>query len=206
LPIPVVLLDREVASQDFSAVVSDHGMGARMLAEHLLERGHREIGVISGSLTAYPSRSRVHALTDTLARLGAPLRPEFVIAGRGSTEFGVESVSRLMDDARRPTAIVIGNGNTAAIAGVIGELRRRGVRVGEDVALAASDDGPLLALHTPGITAMSRDVEDLARRAANLVLHRLHHKKPGVHTVVLPTRLIVRPSTDWAAHSTVRAS
>ncbi|RDH75053.1 LacI family transcriptional regulator [Mycolicibacterium moriokaense] len=206
LPIPVVLLDREVESHDFSAVVSDHGMGARMLAEHLIDRGHSEIGVISGSLTAYPSRSRVRGLTETLARLGAPLRPEFVIAGRGSTEFGVESVGRLMDDPNPPTAIVIGNGNTAAIAGVISELRRRGVKVGEDIALAASEDGPLLALHTPGITAMARDVEDLARRAATLALHRLDDKKPSVHTVVLPTRLIVRPSTDWNAHSTVRAS
>jgi LacI family transcriptional regulator len=206
LPIPVVLLDREVASHDFSAVVSDHGMGARMLAEHLIDRGHREIGVISGSLTAYPSRSRVQGLSEMLARLGAPLRPEFVIAGRGSTEFGVESVGRLMDDPHPPTAIVIGNGNTPAIAGVIGELRRRGIKVGKDIALAASEDGPLLALHTPGITAMARDVEDLARRAATLALHRLDNKKPGVHTVVLPTRLIVRPSTDWNAHSTVRAS
>lgn len=206
LPIPVVLLDREVASHDFSAVVSDHRMGARMLAEHLLDRGHRDIGVISGSLTAYPSRSRVQGLSDTLAAHGAPLRPEFVIAGRGSTEFGVESVSRLMDDPHPPTAIVIGNGNTAAIAGVIGELRRRGVIVGKDIALAASEDGPLLALHTPGITAMARDVEDLARRAATLALHRLDNKKPGVHTILLPTRLIVRPSTDWNARNAVRAS
>lgn len=206
LPIPVVLLDREVASQDFSAVVSDHAMGARMLAEHLIERGHRDIGVISGSLTAYPSRSRVQSLTETMTRLGVPLRPEFVIAGRGSMEFGTASVSQLMDDARPPTAIVIGNGNTAAIAGVIGELRRRNLRVGEDIALAGSDDGPLLALHTPGITAMARDVEDLARRAANLVLHRLDNKKPGVHTVILPTQLIVRRSTDWSAHNAVRAS
>ena len=206
LPIPVVLLDRDMDSQDFSGVVSDHGMGARLLAEHLIERGHREIGVISGALTAYPSRSRVQALSEVLAKHGAPLRPEFTLAGRGSTEFGVESVARLMDDPCPPTAIVIGNGNTAAIAGVIGELRRRGVRVGEDVALAGSDDGPLLALHTPGISVIARDVADLARRAAHLVLHRLENKRPAVHTVVLPTRLIVRPSTDWTLPTAVRAS
>ncbi|MET0457189.1 MAG: LacI family DNA-binding transcriptional regulator [Mycobacterium sp.] len=206
LPIPVVLLDREIASHEFSAVISDHGMGARLLAEHLIERGHREIGVISGSLSAYPSRSRVQNIGQTLARSGVPLRPEFTIAGRGSTEFGVQSVARLMDDPQPPTAIVIGNGNTAAIAGVIGELRRRGLKVGEDIAIAGSDDGPLLALHTPGITVIARDVEDLARRAATLVLNRLDDKKPGVHTVVLPTRLILRPSTDWSPHATICAS
>jgi LacI family transcriptional regulator len=206
LPIPVVLLDRVVDSQEFSGVVSDHSMGARLLAEHLIERGHREIGVISGALSAYPSRSRVETLGEVLVKHGAPLRPEFTLAGRGSEEFGSQSVARLMDDPRPPTAIVIGNGNTAAIAGVIGELRRRGVRVGEDVALAGADDGPLLALHTPGITVIARDVVDLARRAANLVLHQLENKRPAVHTVVLPTRLIVRPSTDWTLATGVRAS
>lgn len=206
LPIPVVLLDREVDSQEFSGVVSDHSMGARLLAEHLIERGHREFGVISGALTAYPSRSRVETLSEVLAKHGTPLRPEFTLAGRGSAEFGVESVARLMDDPRPPTAILIGNGNTAAIAGVISELRRRGVRVGKDVALAGADDGPLLALHTPGISVIARDVADLARRAATLVLHQLENKRPSVHTVVLPTRLIVRPSTDWTLPTAVRAS
>jgi LacI family transcriptional regulator len=206
LPIPVILLDRVVDSQEFSGVVSDHGMGARLLAEHLIERGHREIGVISGALSAYPSRSRVQALSDVLANHGAALRPEFTLAGRGSAEFGAESVGRLMDDPRPPTAIVIGNGNTAAIAGVISELRKRGVRVGEDIALAGSDDGPLLALHSPGITVMARDVGDLARRAASMVLRQLENKRPAVHTVVLPTRLIVRPSTDWTLSTAVRAS
>jgi len=206
LPIPVVLLDREMNSLDFSRVVSDHGMGARLLAEHLIERGHREIGVISGALTAYPSRSRVEALSEVLAKHGAPLRPTLIVAGRGSEEFGSQSVARLLDDPHPPTAIVIGNGNTPAIAGVIAELRRRGVRVGEDIALAGSDDGPLLALHTPGITVTARDVGDLARRAANLVLHQLENKRSSVHTVVLPTHLIVRPSTDWTLTTAVRAS
>lgn len=206
LQIPVVLLDRELPSPDFSAVVSDHAMGARLLAEHLIERGHREVAVISGSLTAYPSRSRVAALTRVLSTLGAPLRPEFIIAGRGSHEFGVSSVARLMDDPQPPSAIVIGNGNTAAIAGAIGELRRRDIGVGKDIALAASDDGPLLALHTPAITAMSRDVEDLARRAANLVLHQLDDKRATGHTVVLPIQLVVRPSTDPRIRDSIRAS
>lgn len=196
VPIPVVLLDREIEPHEFSGVVSDHRMSGVLLADHLTSRGHRDIAIISGSLSAYPSRSRVAGFSEVLARHGATLRPEFCIAGRGSEEFGAQAVTRLLDDPHPPTAIVIGNGNTGAIAGVMAQLRMRGVRVGEDIALAGGDDGPLLSLHSPGITAISRDVEDLARRAATLVLHRLEHKRPGAHTVVLPTRLVIRPSTE----------
>jgi LacI family transcriptional regulator len=201
-----VLLDREIDTHEFSAVVSDHRAGAQQLAEHLVKQGHRNIAVISGSLSAYPSRARVQAISDFLAKRGFPLRPEFQIAGRGSEHFGANAVACVMDDPRPPTAIIIGNGNTAAIAGVLGELRRRGVTLGRDVAIAGSDDGPLMDLHTPGITVMARDIEDLARRAANLVLNRLEHQGLGAHTIVLPTRLIVRPSTDWTLPSAVRAS
>lgn len=206
VPIPVVLLDREIEPQEFNGVVSDHRMGAALLGDHLLSRGHREIAIISGSLTAYPSRSRVSGLTEVLAKHGVTLRPEFCIAGRGSEEFGTQAVARLLDDPRPPTAIVIGNGNTGAIVGVMAELRARGVRVGEDIALAGGDDGPLLSLHSPGITAIARDVEDLARRAATLVLQRLEHKRLGAHTVILPTRLVIRPSTERAISTPACAS
>ena len=125
VPIPVVLLDREIEPQEFNGVVSDHRMGAALLGEHLLSRGHREIAIISGSLTAYPSRSRVSGLTEVLAKHGVTLRPEFCIAGRGSEEFGTQAVARLLDDPRPPTAIVIGNGNTGAIVGVMAGIAQR---------------------------------------------------------------------------------
>ncbi|BBY86319.1 LacI family DNA-binding transcriptional regulator [Mycolicibacterium tokaiense] len=196
LTIPVVLLDREIEPHEFSGVLSDHRGGAMLLAEHLVSRGHRDIAMISGSLTAYPSRSRVEGVEAVLARHGIPLRPELCIAGRGSEEFGSRAVTRLLEDARPPTAIIMGNGNMGATAGVIAQLRSRGVQVGQDIALAGGDDGPLLALHSPGITAIARDVEDLARRAAALVLQRMEHKRLGGHTVLLPTRLVIRPSTE----------
>lgn len=206
LPIPVVLLDREMDTHEFSSVISDHRSGAQQLAEHLFERGHRDIAVISGSVSAYPSRARVQAISDFLAKQGFPLRPEFQIAGRGSEQFGASAAARVLDDPRPPTAIIIGNGNTAAVAGVLRELRRRSVRVGKDVAVAGSDDDPLMDLHTPGITVMARDIEDLARRAASLVLSRLENEGLGAHTIVLPTRVIIRPSTDWMVPSAMRAS
>jgi LacI family transcriptional regulator len=197
LPIPVVLLDRQIESENLSAVLSDHRYAARALTNHLMDKGHREIAIISGSISAYPSRERVNGVLDAMRERGLAIRPEFQISGRGSEEFASRSLASLLDQPVPPTAVIVGNGNTAAMVGVLRELRRRGVRLGADVAVAAAEDGPLASLHTPAITAVERDITDLGRRAARMVLGQLAKDTLRAHTVVLPTRLIIRESTDW---------
>jgi len=206
LSIPIVLLDRQIESEDFSAVLTDHRYGATQLVEHLVAKGHREIAIISGSTDAYPSRERVRGVVDAMRSLGLPIRPEFQISGRGSEEFAARSLASMLDQPTPPTAVVLGNGNTAALVGILRELRRRDVRIGSDIALAAAEDGPLVALHTPPITAIQRDIADLGRRAARMLLGQLVKDSKRTHTVLLPTRLVVRESTDWELSSRVTAA
>ncbi|WP_022886780.1 LacI family DNA-binding transcriptional regulator [Glaciibacter superstes] len=197
LPIPVVLLDRQIELENLSAVLSDHRYSARALANHLIDHGHRQIAIISGATSAYPSRERVTGVLDVMRERGLPVRPEFQVSGRGSEEFASRSLSSIMDQPEPPTAIIIGNGNTAALVGVLHELRRRGVQIGVDIAIAAAEDGPLVSLYTPAITAVERDIIDLGRRAARMVLAQLAKDTLRAQTIVLPTRLVIRESTDW---------
>jgi LacI family transcriptional regulator len=206
LPIPIVLLDRQLDSVDLSAVLSDHRYGATLLVDHLVEKGHRQIAIISGATAAYPSRERVAGVVEAMQARGLPIRPEFQVSGRGSEEFAARSLADILDSPNPPTAIVVGNGNTAALVGVLQELRRRDVRIGVDIALAVAEDGPLAMLHTPSITAVQRDISDLGRRAARMLLGHLVKGSGSTHTVLLPTRLIVRDSTDWAVAPSVSGS
>ena len=48
--VPFVLASRR--SDDFPSVTCDDVLGGRMAAEHLLERGHRRVGVLAGTLRA----------------------------------------------------------------------------------------------------------------------------------------------------------
>jgi LacI family transcriptional regulator len=153
--------------------------------------------MISGPSVSYPTRERFRAMTATLREHGLPVRPEFQIGGRGSEEFAARSLSFILEQPEPPSAVIVGNGNAAALAGVLHELRARGVRIGVDLALAVGEDSPLAALHAPAITAVERDVIDIGRRAASMVLSKLATKSKQSRTVVLPTRLVVRASTDW---------
>lgn len=195
-PVPVVLFDRQVDGIDVSAVLSDHRYGAQQLTEHLLERGHRRLAMISGSDRLYSTRERMSGMRDATDAAGVTVRPDFLISGRGSEEHGRSAVRRLLDDPEPPTAVVLANGNTAAVVSALSELRRRGIRVGEDLAVATYYDSPVLSLWSPSLTAVRRDVPHMARRAAAMMLDRLQDGRRMAHTVVLPTHLAVRESTE----------
>lgn len=198
LKIPLVLLDRQMKSEDLSSVLSDHAYAARDLTNHLCDRGHREIAIISGPIHAYPSRERTAAVVSTMNERGLPVRDEFQVGGRGSAEFAGKALSRMLDLPVPPSAVILGNGNTSALAGILYELRRRNLRIGVDIALAVAEEGALASLHTPAITAVERDVVDVGRRAAHMLLGRLGAAGRHAHTVILPTRLLLRESTDWS--------
>jgi LacI family transcriptional regulator len=197
LPIPTVLLDRKMDTPGISAVLTDHYAGASLLLRHFIDRGHREIGLINGSLSGYPSRARAYAYRDIMKEFDLPNRPELQMNERGSEEFGRRAIRELFSLDNPPTAIIVGNGNTGALAGVLGEIRDRRIRIGEDLALAACEDGPLTTLHTPPITTLRRDIVDFAMRATHLTLQMLEKKSDSSHEVLLPLTLNIRESTDW---------
>lgn len=197
LTIPVVLLDRQVSLDHLSAVVSDHEYAARALVTHLVDHGHRDISLFTGQPDAYPSRERIKALTGVLRERGIPLRPELQIVGRGTENYAADALSTLLEMPVPPSAVIIGNGNMSALAGALHELRRRDIRIGEQIALAAAEQSALAGLHTPAITAVERDTVDLGRRAAAMMLTKLTTGSSRGHTIVLPTRLVIRESTDW---------
>jgi LacI family transcriptional regulator len=197
LTIPVVLLDRQMGLDHLSAVISDHEYATSALVSHLVDHGHRHIALFTGQPHAYPSRERVKALTSVLHERGIPVRPELQIVGRGSEGYAASALSSVLELPVPPTAVIVGNGNMSALAGALQELRRRNIRIGEQIAVAASEQSALATLHTPAITAVERNVVDLGKRAAAMILSKLATGSSRAHTVVLPTRLIIRESTDW---------
>lgn len=199
LPIPVVLLDRQIEGVDAaSAVISDHYRGTRELILHMLDAGHRRMALLSGLQgTTYVGRERTRGFVDALAVRGIPLPEGAIRDARATPEFGQRLTAELLDSDTPPTAIVVGP--NPMLVGVLRELQRRDLRVGRDLALACLDDVPIAALHHPPITALARNTEEMAHTAATLLLDRLTGVSRFPRTVVLPTELRLRASTAMTA-------
>lgn len=188
--VPIVLIDRELpGSVAASAVLSDHRTGMRAATEHLLDLGHRDIGLLLGQ-PLRPSRERRAGVEEAYRARNLP-RTYVVLEGMLAPSHGRHATQRLLDQPSPPTAIVVG-GNQLLI-GVLDELRERGLRVGEDISLVSSDAVSITELFAPPISIVRRSNAEIGRQAAALLL-QLIRGEGGPERVVLPTEFVPRAS------------
>lgn len=189
---PFVLLDRELRSAaggPARAVLSDHAGGMAAAVEHLLELGHRQIGLILGQRLRY-SRERRRGLERAFENREREATYT-VLEGHLSPAHGRQAAARLLD-ADEPCTAIIAGGNQLLI-GVLRELEERGLTPGREISLVTCDEVPLSELFRPAIAVVRRDTRELGRRAAELLLDAIQGGDPS--TVVLPTEFVPRPSS-----------
>jgi LacI family transcriptional regulator len=156
---------------------------------HLLELGHRRVGLVLGHAVR-PSVERRRALERVYAEQG--LAPTYeIVGGTFSADHGAAATRSLLDLPEPVTAIVAG-GNQVTI-GVLRALREREFAVGRDVSLVACDDIPIMELHDPPIAVVRRDNRELGRVAAGLLFTRMKGSEDP-EDVVLPTEFVARAS------------
>jgi LacI family transcriptional regulator len=195
---PFVVVDpREPMPPDIAAVSAAHFAGARTMSGHLVELGHRRIGVIAGPHNWLASRARLAGHTSALADVGILPDPTLIRSGEPTTEWGYRAASELLDLPVRPTALV--GFNDKAAVGAMTAARERGLRVPEDLSLAGFDDIDLASATQPMLTTVRQPLQEMGRMAVTLLIRLLErHQLQALH-VELATELVVRGSTGPAA-------
>lgn len=187
---PIVLIDRELPpTVAASRVLSDHRSGMRLAVDHLLDLGHRDIGLILGQQIR-ATRERRAGLQEAFQARGLP--PSYkILEGQLGVEHGRGSTIGLLDAEQPPTAIIAG-GNQLLV-GVLEELRSRGLRPGTNISLVSCDAVPVTELFEPPIAVVRRDTDELGQRAAELLLAQLEDDE-SARDIVLPTEFVPRHS------------
>lgn len=192
--ISIVCLDRSVAGVKTDAVLLDNVRGGRECVRHLIQSGHSNIAIITGSLTLQTGRERLRGYEEALAEAGVEVDRKLIFEGDFRDESGYRLAKEMLRRRVRPTAVFVCNG--VMTLGVLKAFEEMGVRCPEDIALATFDD--LAADHSfhPHLTAVVQPSYDIGSRAATILMDRIEGKLTGNPFVVriVPT-LIVREST-----------
>jgi len=172
-------------------VLPEHRAGARLVATHLVERGHERIGVVTGPPNLLTSRERLQGCRERLRDLGRPLAPERVERGDFSREGGRLTTLELMRRCPDITAVFALNDMMAvgALAALRDDLR---LRIPDDVAVVGFDDIPLTRDVCPALTTVHLPLEEIGEQGMRLLLAD-RPAKP--RTVRIPVRLVERAST-----------
>lgn len=182
------------SARGLPCVHPDDYEGARLMTTHLLELGHRRIGVISGPRSSpLAMRVRLAGYRDALEQAGLPFRDELVTFGTFRSASGAEGAAELMALPEPPTAIFAFNDRMAF--GATHWLREHDLHVPRDVSVAGFDDIASAAQFDPPLTTVRQSSAEIGRRAATMLFDLMSGNASASAEVVLPTELIVRRST-----------
>lgn len=185
LDIPFVDIEGDLpAGTRASFVHSDHRAGVSAAVRDLLARGHSAIAVMTGPAIYRSARQRRHAVADVMADNASGSRVQAVEAEL-SHAGGRAATAELIDGPEAPSALVVGGWQL--LTGVLEAVRERGLRLGRDMSLVASDPPPLASVFEPPLAAITRDAHGLGVRAAELLLERLRRPDLASEQVMLPT-------------------
>lgn len=191
----VVQADRVVGRPRGDAVLSGNEAGAKQLTRHLLDLGHRRIALLIDETTWTTGAGRLAGFRAAHGDVGVEVDEELVAYASFDVDEARSTVARLLDTQSHLTAVFAAN-NVLAQA-VVQEVQARGLRVPDDISIAAYDDVPWMSMVSPAVTTVSQHTVELGKRCAELLLERLaddatRHRSRTVH---LEPDLQVRGST-----------
>ncbi|MDZ8201057.1 LacI family DNA-binding transcriptional regulator [Microbacterium sp. SSW1-59] len=154
---PVVVVNRDTA--DAPAVGADYRSAFTEILEHLYGLGHRRLVFLSGNPRSASNAARVAAVS---AFTAAHVDVAVVEITCG---VDVDSGARVAGEVRISGATAVLAYNDLVAMGVMGALRRDGVRIPEDISVAGFDDIPYAKWTSPTLTTASVPTEAVGARA-----------------------------------------
>jgi LacI family transcriptional regulator len=168
---PMVLVNRYLDDLDVDTVVSDNLRGGRLVAEAMVELGHRHIALIAGPGNTTTSRDRERGFREQLAASGVALDESLRRVGQFSHHSGYQWCLDLLASERRPTAVFAANDVIAF--GALDAARRVGVRVPADLSIVGFDDIDMAGWEGFNLTTVRQPLVEMGAAAAQLLIERI---------------------------------
>ncbi|HEX6454339.1 MAG TPA: LacI family DNA-binding transcriptional regulator [Trebonia sp.] len=197
---PLVVVDpRTAVPRGMVSISAAHFSGARAVTRHLIDLGHRRIGVITGPPDWRTRDDRVGGHLAALAEAGVLGNPGLIRHGEPAAKTGVRAGGELLELRPRPSAVVCFNDKVAV--GVLEAAALRGLAVPADLSVAGFDDIDVSRATTPRLTTVRQPLQEMGRTAVTMLMRQLDGHAHEALSIELETRLVVRESTGPAPGS-----
>lgn len=187
--VPIVLIDRpiEKLAGIADAVLIDNDAAAKLATAYLLEKGHKEIGIIVGPENVFTSTQRLKGYFDAFADYGRVPNEKNVQHGDYTLQSGYESMCQLLTQ-KQCTAVFVTNYEMTL--GAIIAANEMGMKIPDEISVIGFDNMDLSRITHPQLTIVTQPLEQIGAQVANLLLSHLtggSHSSPV--TVSLSTTL-----------------
>jgi LacI family transcriptional regulator len=188
----VVFMDRPPGNIEADTILIDNVGGARQATQHLLDQGHRRIGMVGDLPDIFTAAERREGYAEAMKAAGIGVDELLVKLGPHDVAAAETATRELLALPDPPTAIFAANNRNT-----IGALRAiHGT--GGRTALVGFDDFELADLLSTPVTVVAHSPADMGRQAAELLCRRLAGDKAPPQQVRLPVQLVRRGSGEVA--------
>lgn len=187
--IPLVVVDRHL-DQPVDFVTAASFEGAVTATEHLLRQGWRQPACITRPADTATTEQRRLGYENVVRRHGLP---EIVRHVPFHADSGVGVINKLFDAGNPPDSLLTVDSMLAL--GVMTALKKRGLKIGDDVGMISFDDAVWAPVVEPALSVIAQPAYEIGAEAARLLIKRIAKSGPGSpQTMVMKTTLIVRGS------------
>jgi len=199
LGLPFILHGRTEVDIPHAWLDIDNEGAFRRATSHLIDLGHRHIGLINGPQDQTFAIHRERGYRGALLARGIQPDPNLIAGGRFTDENGFRAAQAFLERRPRPTAFLAGSMLTAL--GVFRAIRSAGLELGRDVSMIAHDDVfPYLNADNmvPSMSTTRSSIRAAGARIAELTLQLLEGKPADSIHELWPVELVLRESSGPA--------
>ena len=193
---PIVYLDRLPVEGAEYTVSTDNVEAGYIAARHLIQLGHKRIGILAGHLRLSPHHDRLEGFRKAMQEFHIPIRDEYLVSGGVQVEDGTEAGRRLLGLSTPPSAIMVSN--SKLLLGVLEAVDERKIIVPQQLSVLGFDDYIWNKYFSPSLTAVAQATHEMGRKSFELLLQIIRGQpedKPHGKHLYLPAELRVRHST-----------
>ncbi len=198
-----IVVDRELDDLPVSQVMVANHRGGYLAGQHLLELGHRLVGVIAGPGSLGTSARRLDGFRAAMSAAGVEIGESHVRRGDFRAAGGRAAMESLLEARPRPTAIFAENDLMAL--GALSAAHAAGLEVPADLSVVGFDGIAFGADVTPPLTTVEQSTREIARTAAEMLLAQLRDRRTLPRQVELPVNLVVRGTSGPPSRRAARS-
>jgi LacI family transcriptional regulator len=192
--VPVVLMNRVAADEDFPAVTVDNESGVRLAVRHLVALGHQDIACIAGPLDVSTGLARYRAFRSAMTDAGLDVPDDRIAFARSfSIDEGYRGAREIL--AARDGCTAVAAGNDMLAVGCYRALDEAGLSCPGDLSVVGFNDMPFIDMLRPPLTTVAFSHQQVGAQAADLLIERLTGATGPAKLIYVAPELVVRGST-----------
>ncbi|NIY47735.1 LacI family DNA-binding transcriptional regulator [Cedecea colo] len=190
---PIMVVNRKLRKHHSHCICCDHQGASFNATKYLIQRGHREIAFITGSMDSPTAIERLSGYKDALRTFGIALQDNLIVPGKWTPASGFSAVESLINNQISYSAIVASNDDMAI--GAMKKLNESAIQIPEAVSVIGFDNIPTASYLTPSLASVKDPVSEMMGEVINRLISMLdggYISKENIFT----SDLLVRDSID----------